>query len=232
MDRTSHWIWIVIASLIIGSTITEIQTRKRPAWAEAKVQAPSTAERLRIEPYRFEPRSGDAVDAELGTFRVPENRGNPESRFIELSFVRFPATTSDPGPPIVYLAGGPGGSGIDTARGRRFPLFMALRQVGDVIAFDQRGTGMSNSIPFCKAPEVWHTEKPATRETVLPWLASTAEHCAAFWRQQGVDLDGYNTNESADDLEALRRELGAESLRLWSISYGHPPGLRHGATPR
>ena len=70
---------------------------------------------------------GTTVAAERGTFTVPERRSDPASRRLKLTFVRFPATGEKKGPPIVYLAGGPGGSGIDAARGRRFPLFMAMR---------------------------------------------------------------------------------------------------------
>ena len=33
-------------------------------------------------------------------------------------------------------------------------------------------------------------------------------------------LESYTTEESADDLEALRLALGAEKITLWSISYG------------
>jgi pimeloyl-ACP methyl ester carboxylesterase len=35
-----------------------------------------------------------------------------------------------------------------------------------------------------------------------------------------MNIDGYTSNESADDLEALRRGLGVPRLNLWSISYG------------
>src|SRR5687768_17162800 len=98
---------------------------------------------LTIKPYVFQPQSGEKVDAEFGVLLVPENRSDPKSNLIELAFVRFKSTSKNPGPPIVYLAGGPGGSGIGAARGSRFPLFMAMREIGDVIAFDQRGIGMS-----------------------------------------------------------------------------------------
>ena len=216
MKETSCWIIFALVGSIMFSVIEGIE-----AEVTKKVTAESDAiSTLKVEPYRFEPRDGEAVDAELGKIRVPENRHDPKSREIELAFVRFPATTPSPGAPIVYLAGGPGGSGISTAQGRRFPLFMALRQFGDVIALDQRGTGLSNAIPFCDAPEPWPLEKPSSREQTVSWLESTARHCAEFWRSQGVDIDGYNTEQSADDLEDLRRELGADKLRLWSISYG------------
>src|SRR5688572_24563083 len=81
---------------------------------------------LRIEPYVFESFRGEKVDSELGHLLVPENRQKPSSRLIELAFVRFKSTSKEPGPPIVYLAGGPGGSGISAGRGNRFPIFMAM----------------------------------------------------------------------------------------------------------
>jgi pimeloyl-ACP methyl ester carboxylesterase len=104
---------------------------------------------LKIEPYVFESAGKEKVDAEFGRLLVPENRRKPNSNLIELAFVRFKSTSKNPGPPIVYLAGGPGGSGIGAARGSRFPLFMAMREVADVIALDQRGTGMSKPNLSC-----------------------------------------------------------------------------------
>src|SRR4029453_12874488 len=72
---------------------------------------------LTVAPYTFVSRAGDTVRAELGHFRVPEARGSGRSDTIVLAFVRFASTSARPGPPIIYLAGGPGGSGIALARG-------------------------------------------------------------------------------------------------------------------
>ena len=107
------------------------------------INAQPKAGALKIKPYTFENDKDEKVDSEFGTLFVPENRSDPQSNLIELAFVRFKSTAKNPGPPIVYLAGGPGGSGIGAASGSRFPLFMALREIADVIAFDQRGTGYS-----------------------------------------------------------------------------------------
>jgi pimeloyl-ACP methyl ester carboxylesterase len=74
---------------------------------------------------------------------VPLVRSDPAAGTIDLRYVRFPATGADPGSPIVYLAGGPGGSGIDAFRGSRQSFYLSLREIADVIAFDQRGTGDS-----------------------------------------------------------------------------------------
>jgi pimeloyl-ACP methyl ester carboxylesterase len=176
---------------------------------------------LKLKPYTFENAQGEKVESEFGTLLVPEKRSNPDSNLIELAFVRFKSTAKTPGAPIVYLAGGPGGSGIGTAMGSRFPLFMALREIGDVIAFDQRGTGYSKPNLGCYERLALPLNVMPSREMALKEYRLTAKACIEYWRDvQRVDLTGYNTNESADDLEDLRKALGANQISLWSISYG------------
>ncbi|NHK27032.1 alpha/beta hydrolase [Parvularcula flava] len=175
------------------------------------------------EQITFEASDGSAVDAFRGTMTVPENRADPDSRMIELAYVRFPATGAwdgEGGDPIIYLAGGPGGSGIGTAEGRRFSLFMAMRAYGDVIAFDQRGTGASNDMPECTSSvEIGYAEV-LSDAAVADRYREAAEECALFWQGQGIDLAGYTTRESVKDIDDLRQALGADQVTLWGISYG------------
>jgi pimeloyl-ACP methyl ester carboxylesterase len=171
-------------------------------------------------PMTFEAASGDSVTAFEGSFTVPENRANPQSRILTLRYVRFPATGDAAGPPIIYLAGGPGGSGIQTAKGRRFPLFMAMREFGDVIAFDQRGTGASNDLPNCVSSQYSPDDAELSDSAFLEMQKEAFKECLAFWKSEGVDVRGYNTLESVADLDALREALGAEAISLWGISYG------------
>ncbi len=171
-------------------------------------------------PYVFETRSGEKVEAFRGIFSVPENRSVRNGRTIDLHYVRFPATGAAPGNPIVYLAGGPGGSGVDTARGERFPLFMAMREFGDVIAFDQRGAGWSEAAPECVSDVVIPIDRPVEAGERNALLRQAAEHCAAFWKAAGHDIAGYTTIENARDLDALRAHLGARKISLLAISYG------------
>lgn len=93
------------------------------------------------------------IDAEEGRLRVPIRHGGPSADSIEIHFVRFASTSDSPGPPIVYLAGGPGGSGTWSASGDRFGLFQELRAAGDVIALDQRGVYYSD--PYLLCPGSW-----------------------------------------------------------------------------
>jgi len=175
---------------------------------------------LKLKPYLFESKSGVKVDAELGSFLVPENRSVDGSRTIELNFVRFKSKNPNPGNPIVYLAGGPGGEGISTARGKRFELFMAMREIADVIALDQRGTGLSNHIPQCETKAQFSLEEPGEYNTYITKMSNAAKKCISFWESEGVQVDGYNTVENANDLEELRKVLNAPRISLWGISYG------------
>lgn len=175
---------------------------------------------LTVVPRVFESASGQKVEAEYGELTVPENRQKENSRLIQLAFVRFKSTSKNPGSPIVYLAGGPGGSGIAAARGTRFPLFTAMRQIADVIALDQRGVGLSKPNLNCKETTSFAPDQSQSRADLVAIYRMQSRACAETFKQQGIDLNGYNTNESADDLEDLRKALGVKKLSLWAISYG------------
>lgn len=160
-----------------------------------------------------------SVDAEEGRLWVAEDWRDPGERVIGLRLVRFRSTAEQPGAPIVYLAGGPGGSGTRSAAGDRFPLFMRLREVADVIALDQRGV-LSIPFPTCPTPFRIPFDLPSSNSAVIEAYRAAAGACAQRWSEQGIDLRVFHTENSADDLEALRKALGAERLNLLGISYG------------
>lgn len=191
---------------------------------------PSTPSPEAAGPFRFKGWQGQDTDAERGFFEVPEDRRDPKSRKIRLSYVRFASTAAKPGPPIIYLAGGPGGLATRAAGGPRFPIFMALRDVADVIAFDQRGTGLSNAIP--ERPASTRPPPVFTEAGLTDYFRQDFKEAWADWTKAGVAMTGYNTEQNADDIDDLRRHLGAEKVDLWGISYGTHLALsmlkRHG----
>ena len=172
------------------------------------------------EPYSFESAHGEKVNAFKGSFEVPENRSNPESRKIPINYVRFPATGQQKGSPIVYLSGGPGGSGIGTAKRDRFPLFMAMREFGDVIALDQRGTGKARKQLTCRSSLKTPLNQAIIDTAYYEIQRQALTECANIWKKSGVDLSGYTTLESVTDLDDLRKNLGVKKISLWGISYG------------
>jgi pimeloyl-ACP methyl ester carboxylesterase len=178
-----------------------------------------------VEPYVFEATGGQKVDAEKWTIEVPFIRGKAGSPNIKLAFVRFKSTSPNPGTPIIYLAGGPGGSGVIAAKGPRFPLFMAMREFGDVIALDQRGTGMSDPAPRITLTLDAPLDKPGSPEMYLPSLREQVAKAFARGRELGFEPQGFSTVESALDIDAVRRALKVEKVSLWGISYGTHLGL-------
>ncbi|PHR60598.1 MAG: alpha/beta hydrolase [Robiginitomaculum sp.] len=172
------------------------------------------------KPIIFTANSGQSTDAFEGSFVVPENRLNPQSRDLTLRYVRFAATGTRKGNPIVYLAGGPGGSGIATAKYWRFPFFLAMREFGDVIALDQRGTGASNDMETCTSSHIVDGTQQVSDGEFAKINQRALQECMSIWQGQNIDLRGYTTVQNVGDLEALRVHLGADKINLWGISYG------------
>jgi len=167
----------------------------------------------------FKTWSGKEVECFRGSFEVPENRAASHSRLIPIKYVRFPATGERSSPPIVYLAGGPGASGIQAVN-YRFEMFMALRRFGDVIALDQRGTGESNVVPEYRSKIVLPAATAYSDAVFIDDYRRAFQDALVFWKQTGADVAGYNTVQNALDLDSLRQHLHAQKIVLWGVSYG------------
>ncbi|HCT56334.1 MAG TPA: hypothetical protein DGD08_03885 [Gemmatimonas aurantiaca] len=201
------------ASLVLASLAT-----LRAASAQS-----GASSQIRFEPYTLVTRAHGSIDAELGVLDVPRRHAVPNGPAQTLRVVRLRAIRATPGiAPVIYLAGGPGGSGIEAARGGRWPVFDAVRQHADVILLDQRGTGRSDPPPSCPRPAAapLHNDSLITEARYVATVQQETSRCVAWWRGQGVDLAAYTTVESAHDIDALRRALGVEQVSLWGMSYG------------
>jgi pimeloyl-ACP methyl ester carboxylesterase len=181
---------------------------------------PSTAAAQIFESTQLRRANGDTVTVDLGTIRVPENRSAPDSRQIPIRFVRLQSRAEDPAAPIVYLAGGPGGSGIRAWAGERGKMFNQLRDVADVIILDQRGTGLSDETPECESSARIPSDSALTRDLYVRLHRAAVQECYGFWKDKGVDIRGYTTWESTADINAVRKALGVERVNLLGISYG------------
>ncbi|WP_413397766.1 hypothetical protein [Microbulbifer sp. 2304DJ12-6] len=74
---------------------------------------------------------------------------------------------------------------------------MALREYGDVIALNQRGTGHSNNLPTCESEQIVPPLTQISDAHYIDYHHNALEECLSFWRSNGVDLAGYNTMENA-----------------------------------
>lgn len=191
------------------------------AFALSACAAPALAsdDSISSKPTTIAVRDVGVIEGVEYTLKVPENRGADDSRQIALRFVVLPALQPSGAPPVIYLAGGPGGSATGAARSRRWPLFDALRQNRNVILLDQRGTGRSYAPPPCISSSGWSAQDVGDRATFVTKQREALRQCVAFWTEEGVDLAGYTTAESVADVAAVAEAVGGK-VSLLGISYG------------
>lgn len=182
---------------------------------------------LEFKPTDFTSSAGEKVEAETAWLTVNETHSDSASLKIKLPVLRFKSTGAKTGFPIVYLAGGPGNSGLDGAKGEIFPIIQTLRQYGDVVIFDQRGTGAAE--PSLKIVQKFALPldsllvEPSSRNYLIEQTKIITDDFA----KRGINLSAYNTSENAEDIEDLRQMLGAEKLIVWGHSYGSHLGLAY-----
>jgi pimeloyl-ACP methyl ester carboxylesterase len=100
------------------------------------------------------------------------------------------------------------------------PGWAPLLSVADLVLLDQRGTGRSEPAllftPESTTPAGVFLDDAAMLEVTL----AAAEEAARHFRERGIDLAGYTTVESAQDVDDLRAALGLEKVSLMGHSYG------------
>jgi len=161
---------------------------------------------------------------ECGYLVVPEDRSDPASGTIRLAVAVF--KTNNPNPPsdaVIYLEGGPGGGTLEGLSLSFESLFAPYVAERDVIAFDQRGVGLSQ--PALDCPELVDLtyemlDKRISVDKNIELSVDAITACGERLQGEGINLDAYNTPESAADVNDLREVLGYEQLDLLGISYG------------
>ena len=148
-----------------------------------------------------------------GTVVVPEDRSEPDGRQIELYVVVVPAQSETPPDDAVFVfEGGPGGAVTKRAVGSAYAGPVRSR---DIVLVDQRGTGRSHPIQ-CEFAEEGDREPGALTEM---YPSDEVRACAERLAEH-ADVRRYGSVDHADDIEAVRRELGYGRLNLRGGSYG------------
>jgi pimeloyl-ACP methyl ester carboxylesterase len=168
-----------------------------------------------------------AVNFELGTLFVPENRSDPKSRIIGVGFARFRALQQTTTPPTFHLPGGPGGSYLQGMKQnnpgltRFLKLVGQFRTVSDVVFSDLRGASERGETLIYKyrTPDV-PLDQPTTLAVSTERFIRVARGAVAEFATKGIDLRGYTAKECADDVNDLRKALGYERITLVGTSFG------------
>lgn len=174
---------------------------------------------------------------ECGYLTVPENRARPDGRTVRIAVARAKAVVARSGSvPLLYLAGGPGGTAIATAVLRVAVGWNADR---DVIFIDQRGTLHAQPLLACTEIDAFLIDA-VQRVTSAPDTLARGEAATRACRDRlaaaGHDLAAFDTAQNAADMADLRVALGIDEWHVYGVSYGtdlalqllrdHPAGIR------
>jgi pimeloyl-ACP methyl ester carboxylesterase len=152
------------------------------------------------------------------TVPVPLDRSGAAPGTIALSVERKGAAEGAAHSAVIALAGGPGQAALPLAASFAQATEPALAQ-RDLVVFDQRGTGRSDPLD-CPAFE----DLAALEGASVATIGMLVEACAL---QIGPGRGAFTTQESVQDIEAIRRALGYEKLVLYGTSYGTKVALEY-----
>lgn len=200
--------------------------------------ASAPAPRFESAPCPLETEPGERIDC--GALFVPENRARPESRTIRLPVMIFRSTGGAAGAaapePLLFMSGGPGNSTVANRRSGKGNPFLDER---DYILLEQRGARFADPALDCPEWAKLEGEIAAGLRRGAPAEAArvaAAGECRRALAASGVDLAGYTSAATADDIEDLRLALGIRKWNLYGLSYStrlmltvlrrHPEGVR------
>ena len=160
-----------------------------------------------------------------GRFHTAPEPGAGAAVF-ELPVVYLPARLWErAGPPVQYVAGGPGGAAWLGADDIEYWLDWSA-QVGwrgGMVLYDQRGVGLSR--PALDCPEL-HAARRALLPLPLPMeesyrrVQAATMACHERLLAEGVDLGRFTTRHNARDAIDLMRAMGLDQWDLYGVSYG------------
>jgi pimeloyl-ACP methyl ester carboxylesterase len=129
------------------------------------------------------------------------------------------------GPPVQYIAGGPGGSAWLDADdiGFWFDWVEETAWPGDLVLYDQRGVGLSE--PAFDCPELRELRRrllplPLPTEEAYRQVREASRACHDRLQGEGVDLGQFTTAHNAADALDLMRSMGLSQWDVYGVSYG------------
>jgi pimeloyl-ACP methyl ester carboxylesterase len=162
-----------------------------------------------------------------GQLRRPLDPLRPDGPQVDIHYVVAPAMARSKQPdPVFLLAGGPGQAAISLVP-QVLPLMSRLNNRRDIVFVDQRGTGRSAPLK-CADADPQRLSDQADPAWQLRRLSACREALQALPHVGGADgLKFFTTTVAMQDLDAVRRSLGAERINLVGASYGTRAALEY-----
>ncbi|MEO8059041.1 MAG: alpha/beta hydrolase [Burkholderiales bacterium] len=157
---------------------------------------------------------------QCGVLQRALDPARPDGPKIDIHYVVAPALARRKLPdPVFLLAGGPGQSAITLAP-NMLALFARLNNRRDIVFVDQRGTGQSAPLE-CADPQRESLAEQADPDRPFKRLMECKAALLKLpYIKEPADLGFFTTPLAMQDLDAVRRALGAERINLVGASYG------------
>lgn len=163
--------------------------------------------------------------ARCGMLTVPLDYANPAGAKIQLAVSEILHKTSDADAqgPMLVNPGGPGGSGYGLSRLGAF----VPNHGGDPfdwIGFDPRGVG--RSLPKLDCDDSYFAAGRPPYDPVAPgvksfWLSKSAGYAQSCGSAPAAALLAHDkTTDWVNDMESIRKALGAQKINYYGFSYG------------
>ena len=171
--------------------------------------------------------AGIRNSVQCGVIQRALDPARPDGPRIDIHYVVAPAMARRKLPdPVFVLAGGPGQSATQIAPSM-LALLSRLNNRRDIVFVDQRGTGRSAPLE-CDDPQREALADQADPDRQFKLLMQCKNSLLKLpYIQRESDLGFFTTTLAMHDLDAVRRQLGAERIDLIGASYGTRAGLEY-----
>ncbi len=161
----------------------------------------------------------------FGYLTVPEFHSNPNGNTMEIAVATFHCRNEESvSEPLLMLSGGPGESNIATFTKLLCGEFgKVLCEKRDVILIEIRGTYYSKPSLIC--PEIFECEremleKDLSGDEMFALMKASVLKTNRRFEKEGINLNAFNNNEIADDINLVMTTLGFDKYNVFGFSAG------------
>jgi pimeloyl-ACP methyl ester carboxylesterase len=206
------------------ATSPTVDTTPTPSASASESPRPAVDPRLQ----RFYDQALDWRDcgrAECTLLTVPLDYDKPDGKTMRIAVLKVPAQDDDARiGSLVVNPGGPGGSGVNYAAAGSLQFGSQLSRVYDIVGFDPRGVGQSNTLQCIDTKGLDELiafdpdpDNLAERNDMDALIRGFGQGCLD---KSGALARHMSTKEVVRDMDVLRAALGERKLDYLGASYG------------